>query len=724
MNTVPAPFETLVVDEGSSLTGPTLELLLQHGITARLVPMDKIGSVPSSSSDLAVVVLVSTDDADLRRSLAQASELRRMGDHLRLVHAIHEDLLPRVHELDSAVCDEFVMLGRTQGIRIARFWHRCGVERVERAWRLLQTETVDGVWMLDVPNDAFTFRRKDTGVGVGSMSADEVWGALLPEDLERVRSALSATIRDGSPMHALEFRMRSPAGEEFVFTATAHALLGPDGGGSVVLGAWVDRTAEHRTRRALLAAEQRFRLLFDAMPDAVSVSDVGSGIVLDVNAAAEVLFQSDRDQLVGRAAPLTSEGGGGAGVWAATVARREGGALPVEVSRVAVELNGQEVWLDVVRDVTHRVAEETLVREREDQLEIASRMAAMGSLAAGIGHEINNPLTTVLANLRVVQEVVAEVGGLDDDLRTAIDDAIEGAERIGVIVRDMRALVKQPAADTTTESDPAEIVRLAVRTATGEARHWARLETHIHPTGMVAVAPARLTQIALNLMTNAVQAFDDRDPRKNRISVTLREQAGRAVLSVVDNGRGVAPELLPRVFEPFFTTRPPGKGVGLGLSVSRHLAIAAGGTLELTSGEGQTIATLSLPTSTPTAGRPSVLVVDDDPTVARALQRLLRHSCDVDLCSDPRVALDRLLAGETWDAIVCDLVMPYLSGRALYEEITRVSPDAGRRFVFLTGGAVAQTDAFASRMLAAGRLMHKPPDRDVLLRAIEAASGV
>ncbi|MCB9689242.1 MAG: response regulator [Alphaproteobacteria bacterium] len=370
-----------------------------------------------------------------------------------------------------------------------------------------------------------------------------------------------------------------------------------------------------------------------------------------------------------------------------------------------------------------RLAGERLLRERAEQLELASRLAAMGALAAGVGHEINNPLTTVLANLRVVQEVVAEAGGLDEDLRTAIDDAIEGAERIGVIVRDMRALVKQPAVDAAKESDPAEIVRLAIRTATGEARHWARLETHIRPTGMVAIAPARLAQVALNLMTNAVQAFDERDPRTNRIAVTLRQDGGNAVLTVADNGRGVPAELLPRVFEPFFTTRSPGRGVGLGLSIARHVVAAAGGTLELTSGEGQTVATLTLPTSVVTVSRPTVLVIDDDPTVARALQRLLRHACDVDLCSDPRDALRRLSAGDAWDAIVCDLVMPHLSGRALYEEVAQVAPDAARRFVFLTGGAVGRTDAFAGRMLAAGRLMQKPPDREALLRAIASAAA-
>jgi CheY-like chemotaxis protein/anti-sigma regulatory factor (Ser/Thr protein kinase) len=213
---------------------------------------------------------------------------------------------------------------------------------------------------------------------------------------------------------------------------------------------------------------------------------------------------------------------------------------------------------------------------------------------------------------------------------------------------------------------------------------------------------SRIVQILVNLLTNAAQAFPTPDPERNRVEVSVVAQGDRGRVRVSDNGPGIRPGVEHRVFDPFFTTKPPGKGTGLGLSISRSLAQALGGQLGLeeTSATGTTF-TLELPRSTVEsdgAQRPKpavaqgpavrVLVIDDEPSLLTSIVRILGKSHSVSTEVDARRAVERLEAGEQFELILCDVVMPHLTGLDVLRRLQASSPGVAERVVLMSGGAL------------------------------------
>jgi CheY-like chemotaxis protein len=242
---------------------------------------------------------------------------------------------------------------------------------------------------------------------------------------------------------------------------------------------------------------------------------------------------------------------------------------------------------------------------------------------------------------------------------------------------------------------------------------------------------ARLSQVFLNLVLNAAQAFDCEDRERNRIVVRLEDDHdGHVLVSVADNGTGIRKQHLARIFEPFFTTKAAGKGTGLGLAITHSIVESMGGDIwvDSTVDEGTTF-TVRIPVGvgplepakTEPAPRPAprarILIVDDERSLARALASVFSEHHDVTVSSDPTEALNSLLEGEPYDAVVCDLLMPRLSGMELFERATAQRPEYESRFVFITGGA---TTPEAARFTAEQRhrVLAKPFDPDALLSAV------
>lgn len=219
---------------------------------------------------------------------------------------------------------------------------------------------------------------------------------------------------------------------------------------------------------------------------------------------------------------------------------------------------------------------------------------------------------------------------------------------------------------------------------------------------------SRLVQVFVNLLTNAAQAIPAGDPAKNLIEVTTaRLPDGRICVSVADTGGGIAPDHLPRLFDPFFTTKPVGEGTGLGLSICQGIIHGLGGEIRAHSrvGEGSrfevllrtseaALATHTSPSPAPAPApvaqvqtRPRLLVVDDEVRIAQSIGRLFSRELRVVSELDGRRALNRLKDDRDFDVIVCDLMMPEMSGIELFDEIRRLSPRLARRVIFLTGGA-------------------------------------
>ena len=347
-------------------------------------------------------------------------------------------------------------------------------------------------------------------------------------------------------------------------------------------------------------------------------------------------------------------------------------------------------------------------RERKEmraRLLLADRMASVGTLAAGVAHELNNPLAYVLSNLRLTLEDIIESDDSDSELlkrsKQQIDEAIHGAERMRHIVRDLKTFSRADD-DLKANVSVTTILESSINMCWNEIRHRCTLHKEFDDPPLVEANESRLGQVFLNLLINASQAMPGDDVHRNSITVCAFENdAGETVVQVVDNGHGIAPGHLKRIFDPFFTTKKQSEGTGLGLSICRNLVEAESGVIEVESveNEGTTFEvrlpattkeftkkhTLSPPPATE-GPRTKVVVIDDEELVGNSIRRALRNH-DIQVFTNPIEALEVLRSSEAFDVIFCDIMMPEMSGTELYSQVQMRRPDVAERFVFITGGA-------------------------------------
>jgi CheY-like chemotaxis protein len=291
---------------------------------------------------------------------------------------------------------------------------------------------------------------------------------------------------------------------------------------------------------------------------------------------------------------------------------------------------------------------------------------------------------------------LARLGAVED----AVRDAREALGRMRDIVRDVK-LFSRPQDDKTDSVDVHRIIESSLRMAYNEIRHRARVVKDYQPVPPVNANESRMGQVLLNLIVNAAQAMSEGHADRNKLVVATRTGAdGRAIIEVSDTGTGIAKEHIERIFDPFFTTKPHGVGTGLGLAICQRIVLEIGGLIEVESevGKGTLFRLLLQParesqnvkakTVRPTSGhRARVLVVDDEPAIGRALQRILRDHLDVLALTSAKDALARITAGERFEAILSDVMMPEVTGMELYQSLLRIAPDQAERMIFVTGGA-------------------------------------
>jgi PAS domain S-box-containing protein len=383
------------------------------------------------------------------------------------------------------------------------------------------------------------------------------------------------------------------------------------------------------------------------------------------------------------------------------------GALPPHVVRLKTargEIREVRKWVRLARDERGLTRDLTVMQDvtqqslLQAQLRLAERLASLGTMAAGVAHEINNPLAFVLANLNVVKSELAKLpeSPVVDvvDLREAVAEALDGAERVRQIVLSLKPFARVDE-HQRGHCDVARIVQAALNMAKNELRHRSRIVSDLRAVGPVFANEARLGQVFLNLLVNAAHAMSEARAAENVVTVVTREDQGQVVVSIQDTGTGIAPDVLPRIFDPFFSTKQIGQGTGLGLFISQGIVKDAGGTVSVNStpGVGTTFevrlpvaTTTSLSASTtplPARKRARILLIDDEPSILRALERLLSPAHDLTLAQSGREALTLLNHGLEYDLIICDLMMPEVSGIDVWEQMPAVHRHTT---IFMTGG--------------------------------------
>ncbi len=548
------------------------------------------------------------------------------------------------------------------------------------------------------------------------------WEAALPEVLRAAvhaaEQALGPDKTDRLLLEAYEALTREHRGEAGLSVAV-HLL--PErllhAGESALL-------AQIRELEQARAAEANARVMLEAVLDAATTGILVTdehGIVAQANEEAAHLFGYGPGELVGtevlRLIPPRHRDAHRLGMLRAVATemgaearptsrrldglRADGSEFPLELTlRTLVLPNGRRLYTAGLRDLTETLA-------LQARMALTDRLVSVGTLAAGAAHEINNPLAYVTMNAEYVRDVLRDSANGEpmppiEELVEALDQSLDGARRIQRIVKALRTLARSaPAPEGGLEVH--RPLETALRLTDNELRHRARVVERLGSPGAVRGDEARLCQVFSNLLLNAAQAIPAGAASEHLVEIETGPgpDGTGATVTIRDTGHGIAPENAERVFDPFFTTRPPGQGLGLGLTISHAIVTQLGGLLTLTPHpERGTVVTLHLrgadPASRSLTPAPdaldaepiNLLIIDDEPLLITALTRsLIEHHIVAE--TSARRALARLAAGESFDAILCDVMMPEMSAPTFWEQLGIVRPELQSRVVFMTGGAFA-----------------------------------
>jgi two-component system, cell cycle sensor histidine kinase and response regulator CckA len=409
----------------------------------------------------------------------------------------------------------------------------------------------------------------------------------------------------------------------------------------------------------------------------------------------------------------------------------------------AVSFSGRPSLMISGRDVSES-------RRIKELLNRSERMAAIGTLAAGVAHEINNPLSYLTTNLeysvervryldqillgRSVQvESPARLRMLLGPLLSALKEAHDGSSRVARIVSDLKVLSRE-SDNELLPLDLWQAIDTAVHMAERAYCYRAQFKWECPQGSRVWGTETRIVQVFLNLLVNAAQAFRTDDPTHNLVTIRAWVDQQVTVVEVTDNGPGILREDHERIFAPFFTTKPVGEGTGLGLSICHGIVYASGGTVSVESepDKGATFRVClrtsdreapasSSRRSVRPSGRARILIVDDEVLLVRSLTRLLQEQ-HVTSAANGREGLERILKDGPFDLVLCDLMMPEMTGMDLFEEVRRKDPQIAELFIFITGGAFSDK-ARAFLASVTNPKLEKPVPPHLLRNIVATALG-
>lgn len=575
---------------------------------------------------------------------------------------------------------------------------------------------------------------------MGKTSIDEDWyavhedGSPFPGETHPAMVAL----RTGQSVTNVIMGVYRPRTQDRVWILI-DAVVQRDHGGAIrrVLSSFIDITDRKRAEDAARASDARFRAVYENAGVGVLLRDPDSRFIECNPTFARMLGRSSEDMRAmapgafihpeDRDPPLHLH-----------QALLDGRRDSYELERRFVRRDGELVWghvtvsavraadgaprqlVEVIVDVTDR-------KRMETQLLLADRLASLGTMAAGMGHEINNPLTWIIGNITFALELLREMPDVDSgplgEIRGALEEASVGAARVRTIVRDLLLFSRVDDTPGAT-ADVNQVVQSTCRMLRNEIDHRTEFQLALESVPAVIGDTPRIGQVLTNLLINALHALPERPRSQNLIRVSTRAAGERVVLEVSDNGTGIPPELQSRIFDPFFTTRDIGSGAGLGLSICHSLVTRLGGDIEVESepGRGTTFRVFLQPAARMTGdagndphsesdslhARKRILCIDDEPNVGHLIARSLREAHEVVIETDSVHALERLYRGEHYDAIICELMMPNMSGMEFLHKLQEVAPALVERCGFIAGSVFTDTARAFAEQLPDTRLVHKP----------------
>jgi PAS domain S-box-containing protein len=559
------------------------------------------------------------------------------------------------------------------------------------------------------------------GYSVAEIEVRSVWSLFAPEQIGRVVDMQARRMRGEPAPRVFDSEVMHKDGHRIpVEIATTPVTLEGQRANVTFL---IDVSHRRNAEEALRRSEARFRSLIENAPDGIAIARWPKVVFVNP-AAAHMLGFRDPQEAIGRdlLTLMTPSDAERADRRVGDIKRGtrppgraeyrshdpDGNELSVEISAIPIEYEGAPAIMAFARDVTERKA-------MLAQLMAADKLAAVGTLAAGVAHEINNPLAYLLLNLefliRELPRLVDDGPKLEPMLRR-LRETKQGAERVKTIVRDLQTFTRRDDG-IRGPVDLAAVIEAALHMARHEIRHRASIVKRFEPIPPVHGNVTRFEQLFLNLLINAAHAVAELDPSRNTIEITINRGADDSVIATVrDNGIGISREVLARVFDPFFTTKPNGVGTGLGLPICQGIVAAAGGDIRIDSVEGEgSVVTVTLCVHTGEAPQPRsatpmpfaavrqrrgrVLLIDDEPAVAEAMAMALSDQHDVVTVMSAAQARELIAAGEHFDVVLCDLVMPGETGMTLYEHVRKTRPELAPRFAFITGGSfLPETDRF------------------------------
>ncbi len=558
------------------------------------------------------------------------------------------------------------------------------------------------------------------------------WMILTAEDQIRIQQMIA---RPDAPPSSVDLTGERPDGTRVPIRLGRTRLA--TGDKVLSFGYFRDVSPERDAVEALRRSEARFRFLVEAAPDGVVIVKRGQIVFINRRGAelignapiADVMGKSIGQFLPPADAQAAAERIGRMFATGQEMPPNEYGVLVdpervVEIKSIICDWEGSPAVLAFARDVTER-------KRLQHKLVEHDRLAALGTLSAGVAHEINNPLTYATLGLQRIDRTLSALdlpAATLAQVRAQLREIEHGISRVASITRGLRAFARPDDAPPGPVS-LVEVVERSLKMVDNDLRHRAQLLRTLVDVPPVTGNVSRLEQVVVNLLLNAIQSLRPERP-SNEIELVLLQRGPQVVLTIRDTGRGIPASLRDRIFEPFFTTRAVGEGMGLGLSVCRTIIEGFGGTIDVASTDGQgTTMTIALPIHrgtepsiappTPPAmtSRKRVLIIDDEPLLRDALTRLLGSDHEITTASSGAEGLAKVESGP-FDAIVCDVMMPGMDGQEVHRRIAAVQPGLERRIVFITGGTFSpELDEFLAT--TPNPLLAKPFQLDDVIAAVE-----